>query len=327
MLPLLQGILLADLLLLAFILKKLLCGRQGQQSSAKNAQTKHKTQKQQRNFMHKTLLLIVDVNNVRGAAKFGRDVDDTCAAILQWIQSKPPGMSFLLAVDHGPKAATFRVGTRTLISFAGPRLDADDVIVCSSFYCAQKYRKVKIHTSDALLRRRCLRAVRKAASIKDGRELVSFEHREALSDLPAATIDAEANCHEQNILLGAPDKRLTSRAAEAVRGRRRERSGKKIELTFMREQQAKTLFERLEASVTSHDRCVQRFDCSCETRPGASNVTSVGQFGSGAILTPSEEAAHFLSEHASLLGDVGELFTLHRKLKKDMENFSEQKLR
>lgn len=96
-------------------------------------------------------------------------------------------------------------------------------------------QRVTVVTSDNLLRTRCKLAVSAPAgeALRPHNPL-KFEHRSVFSAL--AVEDDVQSLQIQQILLGPTP--LTAKAASAVIAARRERSGMKQELTYMRKEQA-----------------------------------------------------------------------------------------
>lgn len=72
---------------------------------------------------------------------------------------------------------------------------------------------------------------------------------------------------EEELFLG--NARLTPKAADALRVARRQRAGKKQELTCMRREQAELLFERLEAAATAKHPLVKRAPLGANATGGA----------------------------------------------------------
>ena len=324
---LLHAILLIDALLLcaaAYYARRCLLDETHRSPSCSRSESTHDKQEHQRHT-HKRdthmkpptkLALIVDVNNVRGAAGFARDVDEMVAALLRHVATLPPGAHAHLAVDHGPKTAAFLVDGRAIVSFAG-KLDADDVIVCSAHYCAARGQRMRIHTSDALLRRRCQRAAMQATEKRgEWKALVNFEHRSNLCHVqPAAAVDDWRARALDDVLLGTA--RPTIRASEAVRARRRERAGIKVELTSMRETQANVLFARLEAAATARHARVEQLEPLDD--PALRDDEPVAA-------DDGVRARAFARAHGAWLNQTQELFALHRELRVDMAAFWERKL-
>jgi len=238
-----------DLLLFACLLLAVLWRRR---RSARAPPPPPPPQPQRRDFV------IVDVNNVRGGRRFDRDVDEAVAGLVCWASSLPGRPAVVLAVDHGPQACTYALeGTRCLVCFAGPNMEADDTIVCSTYFCARRAEPVALVSSDSNLRLRCAAAVANppkdgiARPVKRGGGRLSYLPRDGAS-LPAAGVllaPRPGEGAEQQLLRDivgpAP---LSAKASAALRYSRRERSGIKSELTSMRVTQAETLFHRLEQS-------------------------------------------------------------------------------
>ena len=122
-----------DLLLFACLLLAVLWRRR---RSARAPPPPPPPQPQRRDFV------IVDVNNVRGGRRFDRDVDEAVAGLVWWASSLPGRPAVVLAVDHGPQACTYALeGTRCLVCFAGPNMEADDTIVCSTYFARSLFKR------------------------------------------------------------------------------------------------------------------------------------------------------------------------------------------
>jgi len=254
--------------------------------------------------------VLIDINNIRGGLRFDRDVDEMVAGLVRWAADEPDGPLVVLEVDHGPQAKTYALaGTRVLICFAGPRMEADDTIVCGVHFFAQRGRRVLVASSDSNLRTRCAAAA--AAPPQDGvatpkksNPRLDFLHRTSFSDLPAS--GTRRGGALENLLLGATP--LTAKAAAAVRVARREKAGKKTELTPMRIEQAEVLFCRLEAAAA-----------------GAGSVPGRGLAsvpGMGAVV----EAADDRHAHGAWLNEPVGLDALRRRLKAEMQAYWDSKL-
>jgi len=240
-------------------------------------------------------------------------VDEMVACLVRWAADEPAGPLVVLEVDHGPEAKTYALaGMRCLICFAGPRMEADDTIVCGVSFCAQRGERVLVASSDSNLRTRCASAA--AAPPQDGvatpkksNPRLDFLHRTSFSDLSAP---GTRRCGAlEELLLGASP--LSAKAAAAVRVARREKSGKKTELTPMRIEQAEVLFRRLEAAAGRSG-----------SGPGRGLVSVPGvQPGVGAAGVADDGHAH-----GAWLNEPVGLDALRRRLKAEMQAYWDSKL-
>eukprot|EP00967_Tisochrysis_lutea_P076842 scaffold104107_cov26-Tisochrysis_lutea.AAC.1 len=243
-------------LVLGWVLFKLVSRRRGTPSNSAQSALPYRTPRSSgRGRAHHALL--IDINNIRGGLRFDRDVDEMVACLVHRALKEPEAAYVVLEVDHGPQACTFLIEQACcLICFAGPQMEADDTIVCGVHYCAFRGERVLVASSDTNLRTRCRAA---ASPPQDGvavptkrNPLLDFLHRTSFSDLPAPGSRRGGPFDE--LLLG--NEPLSKRASAAVRTARREKSGKKSELTAMRIEQAEVLFRRLEAAVEQGSKLV-----------------------------------------------------------------------
>lgn len=263
----------------------------------------------------------VDVNNVRGRTHFDSDVNERCCSICRWAAGEPESTAIVVAVDHGPKLQAFvlhseRLGGRVVVTFAGRKLEADDTIVRGVGFCRARLERVMVVTSDCGLRRRCTEAGlgdgddahvamveerparrRKArAGQLRGHNWVAFENSATFTTLLP---DVRRDCAPDDIetlLLGPSPK--SSSAAAAARWKRRERSGKKTELTADRQEQANTLFEQLtqavvagRASVPSGTPASADADATPAERARAAVVAHACWVNAGCVMTETSSAA------------------------------------
>lgn len=109
--------------------------------------------------------ILIDVNNVRGRVGFTRaSVKEFCAHLTYWAQEQSYEGNVILEVDHGPdeKPQSFcDENSGIVMSFAGTRIKADDLIVMDLNYLARRALKLKgesrhvVITSDRELKYRC----------------------------------------------------------------------------------------------------------------------------------------------------------------------------
>lgn len=247
----------------------------------------------------------IDVNNVRGRTHFDSDVDERCCSICRWAVGEPESTAIVVAVDHGPKLQAFvlhseRLGGRVVVTFAGRKLEADDTIVRGVRFCRRRGERVMVVTSDCGLRRRCTAAGlgdgadapvavaeerparRKKARAKQlrGHNWVAFENSATFTTLIPDVRRDGAPDDIETLLLGPSPK--SSKAAAAAREKRRLRSGKKMELTADRQEQANTLFEQLMRAVVA----------------GRAIVPTGAPTGADADATPAERARAAVVAHA-----------------------------
>lgn len=214
----------------------------------------------------------------------------------------------ILEVDHGPEARTFALaGTRCLVCFAGPKMEADDTIVCGvHFSCVRRGERVLVASSDSNLRARCAASAMPAApggvaTPAKSHPQLSFLHRTSFSDLPAP--GSRRGGALEDLLLGPAS--LSPKEAAALRVARREKAGKKTELTAMRVEQADILFRRLSAAVESGQR----------------GLVSVPRGDPGVV-----GVADGCLAHAAWLNEPAGLDSLRRKLKAEMNAYWDSKL-
>lgn len=219
--------------------------------------------------------VLIDVNNVRGAIQFDRDVDEACLDLYHWATSSTaPDTYTVLAVDHGETQQAFLVGERVVVSFAGPKeaATADDMIEVGTRYCVKSAReRVLVVSSDVLLRTRCTLAAQEEhvgrANLRS--HWVSFEHRSTFAGRGGSR-ETHGDALESLFLGPTPS---SPKAAAAARRARRERAGIKQELTCMRREQAAALYERLEAATSVGYGAARLLACS----PGNPELAGVGE--------------------------------------------------
>jgi hypothetical protein len=251
--------------------------------------------------------ILIDVNNIRGGLRFDRDVDEMVSCLVRWSMSVVGSPYVILEVDHGPEARTFALaGTRCLICFAGPKMEADDTIVCGvHFCCVRRGERVLVASSDSNLRTRCAASAVPVspggvATLAKSHPQLSFLHRTSFSDLPAP--GSRHGGALEDLILGPAS--LSPREAAALRVARREKAGKKTELTAMRVEQAEVLFRRLSAAVEPDHR-------------GRVSVPR-GEVGL--------EVADGCLAHAAWLNEPVGLDSLRRRLKAEMDAYWDSKL-
>jgi hypothetical protein len=249
--------------------------------------------------------VLIDVNNIRGGLRFDRDVDEMVSCLVRWSMHAVGSPYVILEVDHGPEARTFALArTRCLVCFAGPKMEADDTIVCGvHFCCVRRGERVLVASSDTNLRTRC--AASAMPSPPDGvatpaksHPQLSFLHRTSFSDLPAP--GSRCGGALEDLLLGPAW--LSPKEAAALRVARREKAGKKTELTGMRAEQAELLFRRLSAAVEPDHR--------------------------GRVSVPRGDAgvADRCLAHAAFLNEQAGLDALRQKLKAEMNAYWDRQL-
>lgn len=113
--------------------------------------------------------ILIDINNVRGKVGFTRaSVQDFCAHLTHWAKEQKLGGNVLLEVDHGPDFIPESFSDKeggVMVSFAGKRLKADDLIVMDLDYLVRRAMTRKgesrnvVITSDRELKYRCREVV------------------------------------------------------------------------------------------------------------------------------------------------------------------------
>lgn len=256
--------------------------------------------------------ILIDVNNVRGGLQFDRDIDEMVTCLVRWAANEPDGPIVVMEVDHGPAARTFALAnSRCLVCFAGPRMEADDTIVCGVHFFARRGERVLVASSDSNLRTRCSAAAAPppedgVAMPSKGTSMLDFLHRTSFSDLPAP--GTRRGGELEDMLLGPGP--LSAKAAAAVRTARRERAGTKTELSNMRVEQAEVLFRRLAAAA----------DAGGLVSVPTSGVPPSAP-GDHRVLAPDSARAHGV-----WLNEPVELEALRRRLKEEMNAFWDRKL-
>jgi hypothetical protein len=258
--------------------------------------------------------ILVDVNNVRGATAFDKTVEQMCCCLYRWTMASTSEQTYVvLNVDHGHSMEAFLVGGRVVVSFAGPKegATADDVIEVGTLYCTRHAQeRVLVASSDVLLRLRCTLATQEVghATASHKSPLLAFEHRSAFANLQLGISVADA---VSAIMVGSslPSAKAAARANLA----RRERAGKKSELTFMRREQAAQLHSRLRLAAEAEDDLV--------ILPGANLANSIAQSSASHVGSRHEGAL----AHAQWLNAAENVATAREELGQRLAQYWDRK--
>ena len=107
-------------------------------------------------------VLLVDVNNVRGATGFKCTTASFLEQLAQWAASTGDAKRTIAVVDHGATGGAF-VYREMVVVFAGPNRTADDVIAHDTlWWSATMQAPAVVVTSDGELRQRCLRPFKRS---------------------------------------------------------------------------------------------------------------------------------------------------------------------
>ena len=149
-------------------------------------------------------VLLVDVNNVRGATGFKCTTASFLEQLAQWAASAGDAKRTIAVVDHGAAGGAF-VYREMVVVFAGPNRTADDVIAHDTLWWSTTMQApAVVVTSDGELRQRCLRPFKRsrrgagataAAEAEPSQQPVnvfgSSQFAETLNSFSGASIDRD----------------------------------------------------------------------------------------------------------------------------------------